>query len=156
MFLLLRSYALIAGAIVNRIFGGLWAEFLQVDGDIVIGGAVFGPDIVVVPYSASMTPDLADGLRQQINPTNNVAFTVNAPTFDGAAMDGANPGHTGFQWTLTIRNASGGALGAATFNAAFRLAAWTQPANGFSRSITFQWNGTQHVEVSRTAADVPN
>ena len=156
MFLMLRSYALVAGTILNRIFGGLWAEFLRVDGDILVGGAIYGPDIVTVPYSNSMTPDLGLGSHQQINPTNNTAFTINAPLYDGAAMDAANPGPTGFQWTLTIRNASGGALGAATLNAALRLAAWTQPANGFSRSITFQWNGTTHVEVSRTTVDVPN
>lgn len=102
--------------------------------------------IVAVTYSASMTPDASLGETQQITATNNTAFTINAPT---------SP-LTGQLLTVTIRNTSGGALGAATWNAVFKMAAWTQPANGFSRSITFYYDGTNWIESDRTAVDIPN
>jgi hypothetical protein len=88
---------------------------------------------------------------------------------DGNARDiyfstpGDGPPNTGFMTrgqiiTLLVRNASGGALGAFTFYASqYKLgAAWTQPATGFSRSITFVFNGTHLVEIGRSAADVAN
>lgn len=103
--------------------------------------------ISTITYSASMTPALDLGNQQVITATNNTAFTINAPTGAG----------TGNRWNLMIRNTSGAGLGAATFNAVFKLgAAWTQPATGFSRSIQFVFDGTNHVEIGRTAADVAN
>lgn len=101
---------------------------------------------VVLAYSASITPNVATGDIFTITATNNSAFTINAPT---------NP-RQGQMITVTIRNTSGGALGTATWNAVFKLAAWTQPATGFSRSITFYYDGTNWIESSRTAADVAN
>lgn len=102
--------------------------------------------INTVTYSASMTPDLSQGNVFVISANNGTAFTINAPT---------NP-IAGQVWSLTIRNTSGGALGVATFNAVFKLATWTQPANANSRTITFYFDGTNHIERSRTPADVPN
>lgn len=100
-----------------------------------------------ITYSASMTPD-ASMVRNVITATNGTAFTINAPSNTPTI-----PGET---FTLIIRNTSGGALGVATFNAIYKLATWTQPANTNSRSITFAWDGTNWVEMSRTPADVPN
>lgn len=97
-------------------------------------------------YSASMTIDAADGNLHIITATNGTAFTINAPT--NAVI--------GTSITVTIRNASGGALGAATWNAIFKMSAWTQPANANSRSITFRYDHTNWIEISRTTADVPN
>jgi lysophospholipase L1-like esterase len=97
-------------------------------------------------YSASMTGDISLCNQLVVTASNGTAFTVNAPA-------NSTPGQ---RWTLTIRNASGGALGAATFGAAFKMASWTNPANGFSRSIDFIYDGTNHVECSRTTADIPN
>lgn len=102
--------------------------------------------IGTVTYSASMTPNAALGNVFTITATNNTAFTINAPT---------NPGN-GQRAVFTIRNTSGGALGVATWNAVFKMVAWTQPANGFSRSIQFHYDGTNWVEEFRSAADVPN
>jgi Pectate lyase superfamily protein len=99
-----------------------------------------------ITYGTSMTPDAALGSKQVITATNATAFTINAPT---------NP-LTGQELTVTVRNTSGGALGAATWNAIFKMAAWTNPADTFSRSITFVYNGTNWVETGRTPADVPN
>jgi len=81
-----------------------------------------------------------------ITATNATAFTINAPTTP-----------TTGQWlTVRVRNTSGGALGVATWNAVFKMTAWTQPANGFSRAITFDYDGVNWIERTRTAADVPN
>jgi hypothetical protein len=99
-----------------------------------------------VTYSASMTPDASLGNRQVISATNGTAFTINAPL---------NP-YTGQTLIFTIRNIAGGALGAVTWNAVFKLATWTQPANTFSRSIIFYYDGTNWVEISRTTTDIPN
>lgn len=78
------------------------------------------------------------------NFTGGSAVTIDAPT-------------DSFQKriTITIRNTSAGALGALTWTA-YKMAAWTQPAAGFSRSIMFDYDGTNWIEVARTAADVPN
>lgn len=102
--------------------------------------------IAVIAYSASMTPDASLGDMQQITITNGTAFTINAPT---------NP-LTGQWLEIMIRNTSGGAAGVATWNAVFKMVAWTQPATANSRSITFRYDGTNWVETSRTTVDVPN
>lgn len=101
----------------------------------------------VITYSASMTPNPVLGNVFDITATNGTAFTINAPSAGG---------QVGQQITITIHNTSGGALGAATWNAAYKLATWTQPATGFNRSITFQYSGVSWFEIARTTADVPN
>lgn len=141
-----KSIRTLAGAIWSELWGGLF-----------VNAAVVGPAQVAITYAAAMTPELATGSDQIITATNGVAFTVNAPTFAGAAMSATNPPIANFVWRLTIRNTSGGAAGALTLNAVFKIgAAWTQPATGNSRTIWFRWNGTNHVEIGRTAADVAN
>jgi hypothetical protein len=77
------------------------------------------------------------------------AFTVNNPTNDDAGTN---------EQTIQIKNSTGGALGAVTWGAKYKLAAWVSPATGFSRSITFRRdaNTGDFVEIGRTPADVPN
>jgi hypothetical protein len=101
----------------------------------------------VIPYTASMTP-LCNSSKGafRIVATNGTAFTINAPT---------NP-VDGYALTLTILNTSGGALGVATFNGIFKMSTWTQPANGFSRSITFIYNTVNWIQVAQTGIDVTN
>lgn len=110
--------------------------------------AVFRPynNQVTQAYSSSITIDAKTGHLFDISASNTTAFTINAPTdpYSGQVM------------TLTLRNTSGGVMGAITWNAVFKLASWTNPATGFSRSITFKYNGTNWVEISRCAADIPN
>ena len=101
---------------------------------------------ITVTYSASMTIDSSVGSYASITATNATAFTINAPT---------NPVN-GQPLTIVIRNTSGGALGAVTWNAVFKMSAWTSPATGFSRSICFFYDGTNWVQVSQTGVDVPN
>jgi hypothetical protein len=105
-----------------------------------------GDTTTTITYSASMTPDASLGGFQTIVVNTAVAFTINAPT----------NGITGQYLAISMANTSGGVLGAATWNAAYKMSAWTNPATGFNRTITFRYNGTNWVEVSRTPADVPN
>lgn len=102
--------------------------------------------MATITYSASMTPNASAGKNQVITATNNSAFTINAPIRPRVGDD----------LTIKIRNTSGGALGAATWDAVFGMSAWTQPATGFSRSITFHYDGSLWIEISRTPADVAN
>lgn len=56
--------------------------------------------------------------------------------------------------SLDIYNGTGGAL-TTTWNAVFKLAgAWVDPANTKRRTITFYYDGTNWVELSRAAADI--
>jgi hypothetical protein len=101
-----------------------------------------------IAYSASMTPDADAGELQTITVTNATAFTINAPT---------NP-RIGQTLRIRTRNISGGAHGAVTVNAIFKLAggAWPVVANGSSKTLVVDYDGTNWVEQTRSAADVPN
>jgi hypothetical protein len=104
---------------------------------------------IALVYSASMAIDANLGNFFTVIPTNGVAFAFQVPT---------NPAD-GQRLTIRITNTTGGALGAATFTAGangFRAAAWTQPATGNSRSITFQYDGSVWCEIGRCTADIPN
>jgi hypothetical protein len=98
-------------------------------------------------YGASVTITASLGNTFRITATNGTAFTVANPT---AAT-------TGQHLTVLVRNTAGGALGVLTWDTLYKLgAAWAQPANGFSRAITFVYDGTNWVELYRGAADVAN
>jgi len=58
--------------------------------------------------------------------------------------------------TIIIKNLSGGVLGTVTWSSSYKMSAWTSPAAGNQRSITFRWNGTNWYEIGRTPSDVPN
>jgi hypothetical protein len=82
---------------------------------------------------------------QRIAVSDGVAFAINAPTNAAAGQD----------LTVVVKNLSGGVMGAITWNGAFQMAAWTNPANNFLRAITFAYISGYWLEVSRTPADVP-
>lgn len=89
--------------------------------------------------------------RAQINRitvTNNTAFTISNPT--GTRQSGQFI-------TFDVYNNSGGAMGAITWSSQFKLAgAFTNPATGQHRTITFWYDGTNWYEMNRAAADIPN
>ena len=102
---------------------------------------------VSIDYGTTCTPNAARGNWQTISIQDAVAFTIAAPT---------NP-VKGQELTILIVNGSGGAHGAITWNAVYKLAgALPAIANGFNRSVTFKYSGTTWYEANRTAADVPN
>lgn len=99
-----------------------------------------------VAYSGSMTIDAQTGNTFVISVNNASTMTINAPT---------NP-KAGQRFCLVVRNISGGAMGVITWNAVFKMSAWTNPGNGFSRSLDFEYNGTVWRQVGQTGVDVPN
>ncbi len=115
-------------------------------------GTVFKPAAAMIQkafniaYSASVTPNAAQGNLGIISVSNTSAFTINAPTNPAANQ----------RLTIQIRNASGGAMGVITWNAVFKMSAWTNPANSFNRSIDFYWDTSNWVQIGQTGVDVPN
>jgi hypothetical protein len=136
---LLRSWRIFADRVFPELFGGLILRGAQMN------------ILRVVTYSAAPVLDASQGNDFVITITDGVAFVVGAPI---------NPPPAGFTQdiSITFRNASGGAHGAGTWNAVFLTQATVFPAiaNGFSRTVLFRWNGTNWVELVRTAADVAN
>lgn len=138
-------------AVNGGVFGPNWTQGSIVQANLVnsssTGIKIFNTDNRIAPtYGVSITinPSLADEF--DITATNNTAFTIANPT----------QGSDDRVILITVRNTSGGGLGAVTWDTLYKLAAWTSPANGFSRSISYRFNGTNWVEVSRTTVDVPN
>src|SRR5260221_10802149 len=74
------------------------------------GGIVTG--LAVVAYSASMTPNAANGNWFSITPNNGTAFTINAPNTPPAASATE-------EITIEIFNSSGRVLGTVTWHAAY-------------------------------------
>ena len=101
---------------------------------------------VTLPYGATVHVDAALGGWFLITATDGSAVAI---------ADAAN-GTLGQTITITVSNATRGALGTVAWGPAYKLAGWTSPAPGRSRSITFAYDGTHWIEVGRTATDVPN
>lgn len=106
------------------------------------------PAQVTLAYSAAMSIDTSLGEQFIVTPTDNVAFGFNSPTNGLAGQD----------ISITIFNTTGGALGALSgWGGQYKMTgAWTQPANGFNRSITFRRINSAWYEQWRNTADVPN
>lgn len=89
-------------------------------------------------------------------------YQISVPTAGTAWNIGFRNGSQGYSvpgqvFTLLIRNTSGGVITAPSFSADIKVsAALTMPATGNSRSITFMFDGTNYIELSRSSADVPN
>ena len=158
----LKTWRVTAGAVIAELMGGL-----IVNGDLSVTGTITGTGasavgtvnrsatetepLITTTYSATPTFDLSLGNQFVVTITDGVAFVMAVPT---------NPPAAGLEmmWACTFRNAAGGAHGAGTWNAIFKTVATVFPAiaNGFSRTVWFRWNGTNHVEIGRSAADVAN
>lgn len=101
---------------------------------------------VTLPHAATVQVDAALGGWFSITATDGSAVVI---------ADASN-GAIGQTITITVRNATRGALGKLAWGPAYKLASWTSPAPGSSRSITFAYDGMHWIEVGRTATDVPN
>jgi len=125
---------------------------VHANGDLVIDGwSTFNSRIsmkrTVVPYSGTVSIDAWLANEYDITASDTNAFTIANPV---------NADADGQRITITIRNTSNSTLGTVTWGTLYKLAAWTSPNPGFSRSIDFRYDGTNWVEVSRTPSDVPN
>lgn len=133
-----RTIRIIGGAIFADFFGGLMARAARLE------------PVTTLTYGASIAIDASLGNLFTVTVTDAVAFAFAAPT---------NTPPTGFsqEITITVRNTSGGAHGAGTWNAVFKTAGNVPAiATGNSRSFSFKWDGTNWVETFRSAADVAN
>lgn len=104
-------------------------------------------------FGASISIDASLGNRFDIVATSATAPTINVPT---NALDGQ-------KITFWFSNTSGGAMGATSFSGSaggYKLVggAFTNPANGFNRSITFQYDSLNSFwyELYRSSGDVAN
>jgi len=117
----------------------------------VAGDGPMQSPLIVIPYGVAFAPDASKGNEHVVTITDGVAFAINAPT---------NPPAAGLSQRLSITfvNASGGAAGAGTFDAIYKMASNTLVAiaTGKNRTYEFQWNGTSWIEVFQTAADIAN
>lgn len=106
---------------------------------------VYPKTVKALAYSASIATDAALGSHFTTAATNGTAFTLTNPTNATA----------GKEITYDLLNSSGGAMGAITWDTLFKLAgAFTNPANGKRRTISFYYDGTNWVETNRAAADI--
>ncbi len=102
--------------------------------------------IVSLVYSPSITIDASKGNFFTLSVTNGVAFALNNIT---------NP-LPGQEITIAIYNNSGGAMGAITWGSAsnYRMTTWTNPANGYLRTITFRYVASNWVQTSVSPSDI--
>jgi len=92
----------------------------------------------------------------QINATNNSAFNI----VTSGPLDSVDPSFMtrGQVFGVQIKNTSGGALGTITQNSNIKVngSAFPSPANGYSQTVMFVWDGTNAIEIGRTSGDIPN
>lgn len=137
-------------------FGQTFIHLRLYRGAQTVIGTGLAQQVTTVTYSASMGFNMVGANDYLIVPTNGTAFAMVAPI-------GLSQITTGRVMKMTIRiKNTFGVLGVATFTGGaggFRLgAAWVQPANGFSRSIGFDFDAAASawIETWRSAVDVAN
>jgi hypothetical protein len=106
-----------------------------------------------VAYSANVSFYMSDGEYFTVTVTDGNAFAILYPYVNVAASQ--FPAQAGCRLTIQIKNTSGGAMGVITWDVAYKMAAWANPADGYNKSISFVLMGSYWTEVSRTV-DIPN
>ena len=110
--------------------------------------------VTYLPLLGQKFPANLDGVYQIETTTNlNRQIVVGNPT-DSAPLTGSM--EKGQKFLVKIKNTSGGALTVLTFGSQFKMPALVLPATGFSRSYYFVYDGTNAIELTRSAADIPN
>lgn len=128
--------------------------------DYVVNNDAATSGLIEMPYGTDVIVKGGLGVATgttvyRVTVTNTTAFTLEI----AAPTDSTNPSYMtrGQVFGVMVKNTSGGVI---TINVSskFKLsgAAFPVPATGYSRTVTFVWDGTNAVEISRTAADVPN
>lgn len=148
---LIRQDGNLTNSVFLAPFGGI-AEAMRLVGTLALAGSnVAEPGRIqfsrkLLTYGTSIAVNSAQGNLFIITASDGVGFTIGAPSnpLDGQVI------------TIMVRNLSGGALGTATWNAVYKMSAWTNPANGFSRSVSFVYDSVNWVQCSPAAVDVPN
>jgi hypothetical protein len=123
------------------------SKYSLTDTGVVNTSAAVVETLATLTYGTTIATNAALANFFNITIADGVGFTLSNPT---------NPS-TGQRITWRLRNTSGGAAGTLTFGAAFKTAgAFTQAANGNSRTISFIYDGTNWVETGRGTTDVAN
>jgi hypothetical protein len=139
--------AAIGSTLVVPHYAGLGTNFVGVDNCAIISGAI-KPAALNAAYGTTIAAfdALAYGVVR-IVVTNRAGFTISNPASSTA--------YAGLSLTFIILNSSGGPMGTITWGDEFKLGgAFTNPANGKYRLITFRRFGSYWLEESRTAADI--
>lgn len=136
--------------------GHNWTEY-QSMGYLVSGGAT---GCITIPWSANTYFGLqrGDASRNTVYVISVTAGTSWEIAFRTGSSTGAGYCIPGQVFTIQIKNTSGGVISAPTWAGGNikTAGAFTVPANGYNRSITFVYNGTYFYELYRTSADVAN
>lgn len=143
---LFKSWSMSGSTLIAELFGGL-----KLNGSLIQGsGAQQGGPITALVQAATVAINAALGNDFLLPLTTNVAFILGNPTNPPTA-----PGSEIIR--ITISNVSGGAHGAGTFDTLYKVSANVPAiADTKNRTLEFRWNGTNWVEMWRTAADVAN
>lgn len=117
---------------------------LVTDGSLTAAHRVSGGRLQI-PFGRHILLDASLANVFEVRPADSEPFAVDNPINPAAGQ------------LITVRLVNTyGSLGSIAWGSAFRLASWAHPAVGYSRSITFVFDGACWIEVSRTPADVPN
>lgn len=111
-------------------------------------------EVITYVSGGTMVPDVYQGGSHIIGVTTVNNFTIGAPLYCASAMPAA--GLRGRRITMIISNNGAGVMGVITWNAVFKMSAWTNPANGFYRAIDFEWDNAHWQQVGQTGVDIPN
>jgi len=143
----------------SRVYSGV-NYLVPGNADKIVNDTAVTSGLIEMPYGTSVIVKGGLGVG-----TGTTVFRVVVTNTTAFTLDIARPGDSTNQSFMTrgqvfgvmVKNTSGGAI---TINpeAAFKLAggAFPVPATGYSRTVTFVWDGTYAVEIGRTTADVPN
>jgi hypothetical protein len=115
------------------------------------------------------TPIATDyGIFRRIRPTYSSSITIDTKLGDTFVIDVTNTSNftitnpigpiTGRRISINIRNDSGTDIGTITWGSKYKMSAWTSPAVGTQRTITFEYDGviTDAWYAQSVTGDVPN
>lgn len=135
--------------------GGRWELWTKRNGNTPAMALAVNSGGVLIPQRSFNSQTV-----QPTVPINTaVAITFVIDVSSTSAFSIANPTNVeaaGQLLTICVKNTSGGVIAGITWGTKYKMAAWTIPATGYSRSISFFYDGTNWIEASRTAADIPN
>jgi hypothetical protein len=105
-------------------------------------------DFATYSYAANIYPNLMLGKAHHITHAagETSSITIGAPTTGGYAPTLA----AGHQMSIRIKNASGSAVTDSFTSSVYKMASWGSLADGCSRSVVLEWDGTNWIEISRS------
>jgi hypothetical protein len=150
------SLSLASNSIVEHESGSQWESVSESQFNHRVERCSIGK-MISPTYGVNVVIDPWLGSTHRITVTNNTAFQINNPTYRGTAFPGTGMFTRGGQEiTIMVKNTVGAPMGVITWDTKYKMSAWTNPATGFSRSITFMFDGTNWYQISQTGVDIPN